>query len=306
MALRFNKQGSDNKLPLLSNEQSFEPVTKEVLKDDEGYFLIERFDGKYNVTDSEKNLLLPIWVDEILYTEEHESNILIAPYFERILIFKNDLARVCNNGKMNIVNSKGEFLLDDWYDSISFFPGEGVVLKDDGKYRLLNPKLEPVIDEWLDDITIRQEFDDDAYGLPIIKNMILFGRGYEVILKGEKCFISASNSLPEKVSESNKKQEFDIIGNYHYGYVKVFKENVGWNFVDKKGHLLSKNWFCKVYDFEKDNVAKVLGYDKKNDCYLEHYLGINGKLFNRRPSVEEATKPVIKENRQKKLNKVKM
>ena len=58
------------------------------------------------------------------------------------------------------------------------------------------------------------------------------------------------------------------------GFAVVKRSDGLWNFIDKKGNILSNEWFKNVFDFNK-GLAKV---QKTNNCWCE--IDTSGKVVN--------------------------
>lgn len=64
------------------------------------------------------------------------------------------------------------------------------------------------------------------------------------------------NRRKKKYKSRLCKYGFDDCGSFNYGFAKVYlkkvrgRKNYGWNFIDKDGKFLSKEWFWAVRDFE--------------------------------------------------------
>lgn len=111
-------------------------------------FIISRYDRDVlgeNLIDINCNLLLPAWVDGILFFKK-----------------KNQCAVIKNKDKWNIIDIHGNILLDEWYDDIKLCASLNHIqertddfnykIKNNGKCTVLYENLKPKYDKWFDGI----------------------------------------------------------------------------------------------------------------------------------------------------------
>ena len=115
---------------------------------DGNYVKIEK-DGKFTLYNllTRQWLFQDIWADdfEFLSFNKTDENYLIKHMYA--------LAKIYNNGKMNIITEEGDLLSEIWFDKILGFIyyKNAILVENDGKYNYIDLDThKPVFDTWKD------------------------------------------------------------------------------------------------------------------------------------------------------------
>ena len=116
---------------------------------DGDYVKIEK-DGKFTLYNlrTRQWQFQDIWADnfEFLSFHKNDENYLITDMYA--------LAKIYNNGKMNIITKEGDLLSEIWFDKICGFiyTKNAILVENDGKYNYIDLDThKPVFDAWKDD-----------------------------------------------------------------------------------------------------------------------------------------------------------
>ena len=93
----------------------------------------------------------------------HNGEFLSKESFDYASSFVDGFARVCINEMWNLINTTGEYLLDEWLDGESDSMLDGfyygcALIKKDGKYNYINKEGNLLLDTWCD---VAKRFDND-------------------------------------------------------------------------------------------------------------------------------------------------
>ena len=82
-------------------------------------------------------------------------------------------------------------------------------------------------------------------------DLLYFSDGFARVQRGDKLY-----NFIDKKGNILSDEWFYYVSNFHEDFAKVRRANSDWNFIDKNGKILSDEWFNEVYSFHTD-FAKV-------------------------------------------------
>ena len=292
----------------------------------EGFSIVrEGTPEKFNFIDTKGNLISDTWYsgavafdnglaqveneDKMWNYIDRKGNIISDIWFEITNPFEDDVAIVALNDKLNFIRKDGTFLSDTWFKSVKpFYDGIAKITNDDNKVNVIDENGKLVLNDWYDKIDY-VEPKHSRYAIVKVYDKNDRKKEMYVDLKtGNPVFgkvfddagIFFADDTRARVVYNNKCYIMDNEGNFisdgydkmstgKFGWYAVEKEPRKWNFIDKNGKLLLKDFADYVTDFkelDKEwNVNKDLGDDVKAGAiaYYDHkpmYIDQNGKVHD--------------------------
>lgn len=247
--------------------------------DENNLFIINQ-NHKYNLINLNGELLSNVWYDNIkvgtgIYVICDKSlgkkyltsdgRLIGDEYFNRCYDVHDGFGRVENKeGNDNFVNiNSGKLLSNIWYDNArDFSNGLAAVYIEDKGWDFINKNGQIVFNEWFNGA------GDYKYGvIPVYKNY----KFYYIDIYGDNIC----------------NDTFDEVRNFSEGYGLVFKNNVGYNYINNKGEFLLKEWFLNATSF-KNGFGTICdlkrnakwNYVTKNGTILSDIWFDENKTFN--------------------------
>lgn len=180
------------------------------------------------------NFSLPDVTDDALYFFFIDSKgkmiSKVYDYTSEVNTERNSIVRL--NGKYNMIDADGQFVLNEWYDKIDKFKFGYARVELNGKYNLMDINGNIICNSWFD------YMDKFSEGLAI------------VVLNRKMNYINLKGSF---IADT----WFDMGGSFDNGYATV-KLNGKWNFIDTNGNFISEQWFDVVANFNEKGYAQVV------------------------------------------------
>ena len=186
------------------------------------------------VAATEITILEEINIKEVIETTEwwkHENVI-------DLLYFSDGFARVRRKDKWNFIDTKGNYLSDEWFDWVdNFQEGFAIVNRGDDKWNFIDKNGNYLsndrfvwVGNFLNGFAIVRR-DDTLYNLIGTNGNYLFD------------------------------EWFKSVDYFSDGFARVQRTNDEWNFIDTNGKYLSKEWFKWMGDSDEYDLAIV---ERKN------------------------------------------
>lgn len=145
--------------------------------------------------------------------------------------------------------------LSDYFDKIEKFRnGKEAKVELNGKYNLINTEGNLILNKWFDDVKLP---NDES--VPVLEN----GIWHLINFKD-------GNNIPF--------DKFSYISDFHDGFAIVKIGRYKFNFIDKKGNLISDTYFDYVYPFEENEYGYATANIKLGDYW--NILVSNGKYLS--------------------------
>ena len=186
--------------------------------------------------------------------------------FGKVIHWKNGINIVKlkgKNGRYNLINSDGDFLLDKWFDDImtddeTFKNGCVRVFIENKGFNLINSDGDFLLDKWF-------------------YNIKSFINGYAIVRLDK----DGKNNYINRDGKFLSDDGFDVCGIFENDYAPV-RSNGKWNYINTDGKYLSDEWFDAVQvkypddSYDYDHIICTTEYDK----HTTYYKNIYGALKN--------------------------
>ena len=204
--------------------------------DFENGFAIVVLNKKYNLIDTNCNLLSKQWFDYIDNFNEYgfakvmlnkkcnlidtNGNLLSKQWFDYISDFENGFAKVMLNNKYNLIDVNCNLISQQWFYIVSDFNEYGISkVKLNKKCNLIDTNGNLLFQQWFDNIS-----NFNGYGISI------------VVLNKKYNLIDTNCNLLSQ-------QWFDDIYSFNKNGLAQVELSGKWNLIDVNGKLVSQQWF---------------------------------------------------------------
>ena len=229
------------------------------------------------------------------------GNMLSKQWFDFAENFKEGLGHVQNEEKENFIKADSSLISDRWYKSMSTF-SEGFSVVEErvnnigpNKYNYIDTNGKLLSETWFDWCSdfegglsfVEMLFEDQQFTLKnCIKTdgtLVSPNKWFTYIERYNLKYLKVTayvndkrlqNLLDIETGEILCDEWFDDIFFTCNGFTKVFKESLGFNFINTDGDIISDEWFYDASNFV-NGFARIW-----RRSYDSNYINTNGKIIS--------------------------